>query len=313
MIINTDIIIKKGIFMELSREQINKILELADKTNIDIDQVTSLDISKALIEIERKLNFFDVDISFKSDSKNVLIVDDLELSLYHLNQLMKKVGIRTFVARNKEEAKAEIIRRNFDYLLLDLFLPDCEDGLALIKEAIEIKDSGRQNYKIIVVSGSDDKRLIEECYKLGIDGYVTKTENWHTDILKYINTENEYRENNTFNKKIISSEIVLYKLKKFNDKTIFDDLMADINISMLDGRPNVLLNVEKVMVFDQDNTYFFAEIYKSCQNSGGSLMLLNPSEKIKEALSCAYLEGIIPVFHNTAEAEDYVIKLKNKI
>lgn len=300
--------------MELSKEQINKIMELADKTNIDLNQVTSLDISKALIEIERKLNFFDVDVSFKSDSKNVLIVDDLELSLYHLNQLMKKIGIKTFVARDKEEAQAEIIRHNFDYLLLDLFLPDCEDGLALIKEAVKIKDSGKQNYKIIVVSGSDDKHLIDECYKLGVDGYVPKTENWHTDILKYINTVNECCDsNNTFNKNIVSFDIISYKLKKFNDKKIFDDLMADINVSILDGRPNVLLNLEKVLVFDQDNTYFFAEIYKSCQNAGGSFMLLKPSEKIKEALSCAYLEGIIPVFHNTAEAEEYVSKLKDSI
>lgn len=44
--------------MELSKEQIHKIMELADKKNtVDVDKVTPLDISKALIEIERKLNF----------------------------------------------------------------------------------------------------------------------------------------------------------------------------------------------------------------------------------------------------------------
>lgn len=77
--------------MELSKEQIHKIMELADKKNtVDVDKVTPLDISKALIEIERKLNFFDVDVTFNAENKNILIVDDLELSLYQLNQLMKK-------------------------------------------------------------------------------------------------------------------------------------------------------------------------------------------------------------------------------
>lgn len=297
--------------MELSKEQIHKIMELADKTNtVDVDKVTPLDISKALIEIERKLNFFDVDVTFNAENKNILIVDDLELSLYQLNQLMKKVGIRTFVARNKEEAQAEIIRHNFNFLLIDLFLPDCEDGFSLIKEAIKIKESGKQNYKIIVVSGSDDKVLIDKCYKLGADGYVTKTENWHTDILKYINITNEHNENMLFNKNEVSSKVVSYTLKKFNDKKIFDALNADINSSILEGKPNVILNLEKVMVFDQDNTYILAEIYKTCQNAGGCFLLANPSEKIKEALSCAYLEGIIPVFHTINEAVNYISELE---
>lgn len=296
--------------MEISNEQIHKIMELADKNSeIDVEKVTQLDISKALIEIERKLNFFDVDITFKTENKNVLIVDDLELSLYQLNQLMKKIGIRAFVARNKEEAQAEIIRHNFDFLLIDLFLPDYEDGLSLIEEAVEMKKSGKQNYKIIVISGSDDKELIDKCYKSGIDGFVAKTENWHTDILKYMNTTKENNEHTVFQKVDVNDKITAYSLKKFNDKKIFDELVADINSSILEGKANVILNLEKVMVFDQDNTYFFAEIYKICQNAGGSFLLIKPSEKIKEALASAYLEGIIPVFHSVNEAVNYVFEL----
>lgn len=298
--------------MELSKEQINKIMELADKNaDIDADKVTSTDISKALVEIERKLNFFDVDVNFKAENKNILIVDDLELSLYQLNQLMKKVGIRSFVARNKEEAKAEIMRHNFSFLLIDLFLPDCEDGFSLIQEAIELKNSGKQNYKIIVISGADDKELIDKCYKMGVDGYVTKTETWHTDIFKYINTSDSQKENSVFQKTTIDKDIMSYSLKKFNDKKIYDSLIADINASILAGYPHIVLNLEKVMVFDMDNTYIFAEIYKLCQNSSGSFLLITPSEKIKEALASAYLEGVIPVFATVENIIDYVSDLKN--
>ena len=298
--------------MELSKEQINKIMELADKkADIDADKVTSTDISKALVEIERKLNFFDVDVNFKAENKNILIVDDLELSLYQLNQLMKKVGIRSFVARNKEEAKAEIMRHNFSFLLIDLFLPDCEDGFSLIQEAIELKNSGKQNYKIIVISGADDKELIDKCYKMGVDGYVTKTETWHTDIFKYINTSDSQKENSVFQKTTIDKDIMSYSLKKFNDKKTYDSLIADINASILAGYPHIVLNLEKVMVFDMDNTYIFAEIYKICQNSSGSFLLITPSEKIKEALASAYLEGVIPVFATVENIIDYVSDLKN--
>jgi len=293
--------------MEISKEQIQKILELADKTfEKDIDKITETDISRALIEIERKLNFYDVDVNFKAEHKNVLIVDDLELSLNQLNQLMKKVGVRTFVARNKEDAKAEIIRRSFDYLLLDLFLPDCEDGFSLIKEAIALKQSGTQHYKIIVISGSDDKKMIDKCYELGVDGYVTKTENWHTDILKYIHTPNSANDNGLFQKDMLNDKMISYSFRRFNDSKIFDSLLNDINSEVLDGKINIALNLEKVAVFDPDNTYIFAEIYKICTNAGGLLLLIHPSEKIQNALSAAFLEGVIPVMHSTEKAIEYV-------
>lgn len=298
--------------MELTKEQISKILELADKdSKINVDTVTEKDISKALIEIERKLNFYDVEVNFTGADKNVLIVDDLELSLYKLNQLMKKIGIRSFVARNKEEAKAEIIKHHFHFLLIDLFLPDSKDGLSLIQEAVEMKKAGLQDYKIIVISGADDKDIIEQCYKMGIDGFVTKSENWHTDILKYINTSNENKENAACQKTIINADTVLYSVKKFNDKKIYDELLKEINASVLNGEIFILINLEKVAVFDNDNTYILAEIYKICQNAGGAFLLINPSEKIKEALSFAYLEGMIPVFQTIENAKQYISDFKN--
>lgn len=298
--------------MNLTKEQISKIMELADKNaEINVEEVTEIDISKALVEIERKLNFFDVEVDFKAQNKNILIVDDLELSLYQLNQLMKKIGIRSFVARNKEEAKAEIVKHNFNYLLIDLFLPDFEDGFSLIQDAVSMRETGKQNYKIIVISGTDDKQLIDKCYELGADGFVTKTENWHTDILKHIHTS-EDSSNLMFKKEEISDTIIEYSLKKFNDKKIYDALIADINASILAGMPNIILNLEKAIVFDADNTYVFAEIYRICQNASGSLMLLNPSEKIKEALSSAYLEGVIPAFSSIEKAKNFVIEISKE-
>ncbi|MCR5261931.1 MAG: response regulator [Candidatus Gastranaerophilales bacterium] len=297
--------------MELTNEQISKILELADKkAEINPETATSADISKALIEIEKKMNFFDVDISFAGADKNALIVDDLELSLYQLNQLMKKIGIRSFVARSKEEAKAEIIKHHFDFLLIDLFLPDCKDGISLITEAVELKKQGKQDYKIIVISGSEDKELIEKCYQIGADGYVIKSENWHTDILKYINTSNEHKDNELFIKKEIGTDTIHYSIRKFNDKKIYEALTKDINAAIINGFPNVLINMEKVAVFDNDNTYILAEIYKLCQNSGGSFLLINPSEKIKEAMAFAYLEGMIPVLNSIESAKEYIADLK---
>ena len=77
--------------MEITTEQLNKIFELAsmEKKVLNRD-VSSKDISEALIEIERKLYSFSADIKVDSlESKKILIADDLELSIYQLSTLLK--------------------------------------------------------------------------------------------------------------------------------------------------------------------------------------------------------------------------------
>ena len=102
-----------------------KIFELAG-LNIP-EEITQVDIQKALIEIERKLNFFSSANILEVQNKfNVLIVDDLELSIYQLTQMLKKMGTVPSVARSKEEAIAEMKKQKFDFIVSDLYLPDLE-------------------------------------------------------------------------------------------------------------------------------------------------------------------------------------------
>lgn len=295
--------------MEITKEQLQKIMELANPENDEsIDDVTSVDISRALVSIERKLNFFNTNINFdlNQNNKNVLIVDDLELSIYQLNQLLKKIGITPSVARNKDEAIAEMMKKSFNYVLIDLFLPDSKDGFELISEAVKIRNNNKNDFHILVISGTDDKLLIDNCYKLGADGYIAKSEMWHTDILKYINTTSQRTDNPDFSKYVINSDIASYIIKRFNSKKVFEELLVDINSSILAGQQNILLNLEQVSLFDPDNAYILAEIYKTCAGNNGLLAMVNPSERIKEALSFAYLDGIIPLFYSVESAVDYI-------
>lgn len=295
--------------MEITNEQLQKLMEMAGLDNeTATEEWNSIDISRALVAIERKLNFFNTSINFdiNQNNKNVLIVDDLELSIYQLNQLLKKIGITPSVARNKDEAMAEMMKKSFNYILIDLFLPDSKDGFDLISEAVKYRANNKQNFHILVMSGTDDKLLIDNCYKLGADGYIAKSEMWHTDILKYINTTSQRSENPDFSKYVINSNIASYSIKKFNSQKIFDDLLADINSSILEGQQNIILNLEQINLFDPDNAYVFAEMYKACAGNSGVLTMINPSERIKEALSFAYLDGIIPVFYSVENAVDYI-------
>ncbi len=287
--------------MDINVEQLKKLFDMAG-IEIDLLNVTSDDITKALIAIERKLLSFASTESLTLPAEfNILIIDDMELSIYQFNQLLKKVGIVPTVARNKSEAIAELKKKKYDYIVIDLFLPDAEDGLELIDECIKLRDAKRTN-KIIVMSGTDDKDLIERCYKRGIDEFVPKSSNWHDQILKYITSSLTSKQHEDFFKYSINNDICCYTINKFNGQKHIDMLLKDVTTSLYTGQVNIIFNMENVKIFDDEYTNVFTTLYKMCNEKGGKFMLVKISESVREALSDAFLDTLIPTFSSVDAA-----------
>lgn len=289
--------------MNISEEQLKKLFELAgldDKTNLQA--VSENDISQALIEIERKIYSFTSGVKIDSlEDKKILIADDLELSIYQLSTVLKKIGIVPSVARHKEEAMSEMQKVRFDCIIIDLFIPDSSDGFDLIKEAVSKKIKDNQNLKIVVISGTDDTNLIDHCYELGVDFYIQKEKNWHTKLLKYLSSTFQSETNISYTRCVINNDIVSYFVKRFNDAKVFDAILKNINSSMYTGLKNILFDLKEVTNFDVENAYVFADIYKVCAENDGKLVLINPSTSVKEALAFAYLEDVIPYVESIEE------------
>lgn len=280
--------------MEINNEQLKKLFDLSG-ADTNVDEAVPDDITKALILLERKILSFSPETANIPAEFNILIVDDLELSIYQFNQLLKKVGIVPTVARNKIEALAELKKKKFDYIVVDLFLPDAEDGLELIKECIELREAKKTN-KIIVMSGTDDKDLIEKCYKLGIDEFVPKSSNWHDQILKFITSSLTTKDHEDFFKYSINENICCYTINKFNSKRHIDNLIKDVNTSLYTGCVNIIFNMENVKIFDDEFTGVFTELYKMCKDKNGQFMLVKISDSVKSALSDAFLDTLIPIY-----------------
>ena len=280
--------------MEINNEQLEKLIDLSG-LNIETSNAVEEDINKALILIERKLNSFSDEAMTVPAEFNILIVDDLELSIYQFNQLLKKVGIVPTVARNKIEALAELKKKKFDYIVVDLFLPDAQDGMELIEECIKLRDAKRTN-KIIVMSGTDDKNLIESCYKLGIDEFVPKSSNWHDQILKFITSSLTSKQHEDFFKYSINENICCYTINKFNSKKHIDAIVKDVTTSLYTGFNNIIFNMENVKIFDDEYTSIFTILYKMCNEKGGKFMLVKITDSVKNALTDAFLDTLIPTF-----------------
>ena len=280
--------------MEINNEQLKKLIDLSGM-DVAVEHAVSDDITKALIAIERKILSFGSDAMTVPAEFNILIVDDLELSIYQFNQLLKKVGIVPTVARNKDEAVAELKKKKFDFIVVDLFLPDAQDGLELIEECINLREAKKTN-KIIVMSGTDDKSLVEKCYKLGIDEFVPKSSNWHDQILKYITSSMTTKEHEDFFKYSINENICCYTINKFNGKKHIDNLIKDVNKSVFTGYVNIIFNMENIKIFDDEYTGVFTELYKMCKEQGGQFMLVKISDSVKDALADAFLDTLIPIY-----------------
>lgn len=283
--------------MEINNEQLKKLFDLAGLDAV-AEEANSDDINKALILIERKfVSMSPNDVMTVPAEFNILIVDDLELSIYQFNQLLKKVGIVPTVARNKIEALAELKKKKFDYIVVDLFLPDATDGLELIEECIKLREAKRTN-KIIVMSGTDDKDLIEKCYKLGIDEFVPKSSNWHDKILKFITRSLTSKQHEDFFKYSINDNICCYTINKFNSQKHIDLLIKDVTTSLYTGFTNIIFNMENVKIFDDEYTTVFTTLYKMCKEKGGQFMLVKISESVRAALTDAFLDTLIPIYNS---------------
>jgi CheY-like chemotaxis protein len=296
--------------MNLTEEQLNKLFELASIENTKpYEEITSNDISLALVEIERKIYSFSSEIKVDSlADKKILIADDLELSIYQLSTLLKKIGIVPRVARHKEEALSELHKAFFDCVIVDLFIPDSEDGLDLIRTAVEKKDMNGNRSKVVVISGTDDSSLIDKCYECGADLYIQKDKDWHAKLLKYIGVTFRSDKSAAYTRYTINNNIVTFVLKRFNDSKVFEDVIKNINSSVYTGVKHIFFDLREIVTFDIENAYVFAEIYKICAEIGGKFILINPSKDIKEALTNAYLEDAIPYATTVEEAVSIVLK-----
>lgn len=301
---------RNGRTMNITDEQLYKIFELASmEKKLKSGEVTQNDISEALIEIERKLYSFSSGVKVNSlDDKKILIADDLELSIYQLSTVLKKIGIVPSVARHKNEAISELQKVHFDCVIVDLFMPDSSDGLDLIKMAVQRRNETGADSKIVVISGTDDTALIDACYESGADFYIQKDKDWHSKLLKYLSNSFKDDKNVAYTRFVINNNIVSYIVKKFNEQKVFDSIIKNINSSMFSGLKNVLFDLREIATFDADNAYVFADIYKICAENGGKLILVNPSVNIKEALSYAYLEDVIPYVSSVEEAVAFIQK-----
>ena len=290
----------------LTKEQLFNLIKISG-IDANPDLADENTVSKALIAIERKLNFFNYPLSFfTAENLNVLIVDDMELSIFQLTSMLKKIGMNVYVARNKEEAISEFKKKHFDYLIVDLFLPDAADGFSVVEEANRLKNEENKNFKTLVVSGTDDKQMVQKCYTLGVDEFIPKQPDWHEMVMKFISNSVSKTSNEEFQKYYINDNICVLSIYKINHKTYIDNIIKEVNTDVLTGKPNIIFNMEYVKIFSDNYAGVFADVYKATAQRNGTFIIVKPSEDVLKSLNYVFLNNVIRVFDTIEEAVQYI-------
>lgn len=292
----------------ITREQFDDLIKLSEiELAGDVEDNPQELISRALIALERKLNYFSFPMSFfTAEVTSVLIVDDTELSIFQLSTMLKKIGMNVYVARNKEEALAEFKKKTFDFLVLDLYLPDYKDGFDLIREANKIKNEENKDFKIIAISGTDNPKIVQEAFKLEIDEFIPKSPQWHENILKFITNASNKISNEEYTKYFINDNICVLTIYKVNNDKYVEKIIQEVNANVLSGKRNIIFNLEHIKIFTESYSRLFAEVYKATSLKEGMFAIVKPCEDIKHALEDVFLLDTIQSFDSIEEAIEYI-------
>jgi len=102
--------------------------------------------------------------------RKVLIVDDEPNIVVSLQFLMKRAGYSTSVARDGDEALAEVERFRPDLVLLDVMMPR-RDGYEVCQT---LRADGWTDLKIVMLTAKGRETEVSRGLTVGADAYVTK-------------------------------------------------------------------------------------------------------------------------------------------
>src|ERR1051326_5330274 len=111
------------------------------------------------------------DLRMAVKSPALLVVDDDELNRDMIGRCLEMEEYSVTLAENGAQALAEIGRRSFDLVLLDVMMPGMS-GLEVLQRIREKLTSAE--LPVIMVTAKDQSEDVVEAFRLGANDYVTK-------------------------------------------------------------------------------------------------------------------------------------------
>ena len=120
-----------------------------------------------------------------SRPRTILIVDDLGVVVYQLQLQFKKKGFEVATANNINDCIALFKKKDYGYVIMDLFLPTEREGFMLLDALKKLVLLCKLDTKIIVMTASNKPEHKATCKNKGADFFLEKNQGWQNELAKY--------------------------------------------------------------------------------------------------------------------------------
>lgn len=170
----TDTDVPQNPTLETLKEQLDAIVNLVNQ--LDKNSRKSV---KSILNPEQ-----DKEVS---TAPAMLIIDDLGVITYQLKVLLEKFKYDIDVSHEIYDAVNKYRKRNYEFVIMDLFIPTDREGFMLLSELRKIADSTGRRPTIGVMTASNKKELEHICKNRGADFFLEKSADWQQRLYSIIN------------------------------------------------------------------------------------------------------------------------------
>lgn len=109
------------------------------------------------------------------EKKRILIAEDNFINQKVALLLLKKYEQSIDIADNGQIAVEKFLKHDYDLVLMDLHMPELDGFEATLKiREIEESENREKRVKIFAMTASSLSDESERCYKVGMNGYISK-------------------------------------------------------------------------------------------------------------------------------------------
>lgn len=143
--------------------------------------------------------------AISTDSENeeatgpaILIVDDLGVITYQLKVLLSEFDYDIDCSQEIYDAVNKFKKRNYEYVVMDLFIPTEREGFILLTELKKLAAATGKKTIVGVITASPRKEIEQQCKNRGADFFLEKNSDWQSSLFNimsnYINGDKNNEE-----------------------------------------------------------------------------------------------------------------------
>lgn len=121
-----------------------------------------------------------------TNTKNILVIDDIGVVTYQLKVLLQNLGYNVDVAKDIFNGINFFIRHDYLFVVMDLFVSTEQEGYTLLNETKKIITQNNLKTKIVVITASNKAENRIRCLNGGADYFLKKDAGWQDKLVELI-------------------------------------------------------------------------------------------------------------------------------